>query len=278
MIHRLLLLFTLFVCGLSSLCPALLAEEQRPVAGCYGFQIGENRVLSTYLSPLRFHGTYFGVYGQWGKALPSNSERVIMNFRTSANFGNLYNPANTALMTGVDINASWGISWRKRFSNNLQFTAGGIGELEGGAFYLTRNSNNPVCALAALRVLGDLSLSYHFNIGRLPVLISDNCTLPLFGLFFSPQYGETYYEIYLGNRSNLLHPGWWGSDFRISNHLAFTLDFGKTAMELGYRFTFHNQYAENLTLRTLSHQFTIGIIPNGIGLKNRKKEHNYSLY
>ena len=109
------------------------------------------------------------------------------------------------------------------------------------------------------------------------MIISERVQFPLLGAFFSPGYGETFYEIYIGNHKNLIHCGWWGNNFGIGNLLSLKLDFGRTAMEIGYRYDYRSSFANNLVLRTAANNFVIGVIPGGLGLKKKNKT-NYALY
>lgn len=257
-------------------------EESRPVTGIYSLMFGRTSVQATYLSPLKYTGPQLAFTGSWSKALPFNPENAVMEFDGTASFCNLLNPAKTARMVGLNAEVSWDMAWRKRLPCNFQVTAGGGLNLHGGAYYLLRNSNNPVQAMANLSLMLTASASYHFNLGRLPVLVSDRVKLPSLGVFFCPEYGETYYEIYLGNHSGLAHAGWWGNNFRIENTLSVILDFGRTAMEIGYRVNAYNQWANHLNTRIVTNSFVIGIIPGGIGLKKHIDELPediiYSLY
>ena len=257
-------------------------NESRPVTGVYDLGIGSTAVKATYLSPLTYKGNLYTLNGQWSKALPFNPSSAIMNFEVDANFCNLLNPAKTARMVGLIGEFSWGMEWRKRLPENFQVTAGGGLNLMGGAYYLLRNSNNPVEALANVSLMISASASKHFKIGRLPILISDRVKLPSVGCFFSADYGETYYEIYLGKYKGLAHAAWWGNNFRIDNLLSVTLDFGRTAMTLGYRLNVYTQWANNLNTKTVTNSFVVGVIPGGIGLKKPKEktpdEVIYSIY
>lgn len=254
----------------------------RPIIGVYSLEIGGQSVLATYLSPLHYKGVRFAGSGRWSKALPFNPEHAIMDFDASLEWSSLMNPAKTARMIGLNATFSWGMSWRKKLPMNFQVTAGGAVGIGGGAYYLLRNSNNPVQTMG----YGDIdivgSVSKHFKIGKLPVLITDRVRIPSLGLFFCPGYGETYYEIYLGNHKDLIHAGWWGNNFRIDNLLSVTLDFGKTAMTVGYRYNLYTQWANNLNMKIHSNSFVIGVIPGGIGLKKRPvvipEERIYSIY
>lgn len=258
------------------------SESERPVTGDYSLEFGRTSVLATYLSPLKYSGNRFNLSGAWSKAMPFNPQSAVMEFDAEASFCNLLNEAGTSRMVGLNMAFSWDMAWRKKLPMDFQVTAGGGAELSGGAYYLLRNSNNPVQAIANFSFIITASASKKFNIGKLPLLISDRVKLPFAGLFFSPEYGETYYEIYLGNHKGLVHGGWWGNNFRIDNLLQVTLDFGRTAMSIGYRFNAYTQWANNLNTKIYTNSFVIGIIPGGIGLKKKSTVPNevkiYSLY
>lgn len=257
-------------------------EESRPVTGVYGLQIGSTSVKETYLSPLTYKGTQITVFGTWSKAMPFNPENAVMEFDLDGSFCNILNAAQTSRMIGLTADFSWDMAWRKRLPKDFQVTAGGGVDIMGGAYYLLRNSNNPVQAMANVSLMLTASASKHFTIGRLPVLVADRVKLPSLGVFFSPEYGETYFEIYLGNHKGLAHCGWWGNNFRIDNMLSVTLDFGRTAMLLGYRLNVNTQWANNLNTKIIYNSFVIGVIPGGIGLKKKQKNpelnENYAWY
>lgn len=246
-------------------------ELPRPVISTYNLEIGGMRALSTYLSPLYYDGVDFALSGSWTKAFNYSPERMLMRFEANVEVMNLYNPTHTARTLGAFANFNWGLAARWRFAEYWQASVGGMLDLYGGALYLTRNSNNPVSAIASTSLDLSASLSYRFDIGRLPVVVSDEVRIPTISGFFSPGYGEPYYEIYLGNHSRLAHFGWWGNAFGIDNLLSFKLDFGRTAMQIGYRLNLRTFWANNLNTQLLRNAFVIGVIPNGLGLKKKKQ-------
>ena len=262
-----LILFSSFNVCRSEECDS---ATSRPVIGVYSLETGRENVLATYLSPLHYTGTKWGLSGFWSKAMPFNPENAVMHFKGGANFSNLLNPAHTARMVGITADFAWGLEWRKRLPEDLQLTLGGELEVQGGAYYLLRNGNNPVEALFETSLNISASLSRPFRIKNLPFIVSDRISLPSAGIFFAPEYGETYYEIYLGNHKGLVHPGWWGNNFMVDNLFSITFDFGRTAAMIGYRFDMKTQWANQLNTKIMTHSFVIGIIPGGIGLKNKK--------
>ena len=253
-------------------------QKERTIIGFYNIETGRKYALSTYLSPFSYSGTNFAVSGLWTKALPMNPEHLTMAFEGRVNFGSFLNKPKTARELDVHAGVSWSLLWNKRLENNFMVGGGGIAGLHGGMLYLTRNGNNPVSADFCLGLgLGGFA-SWHTTIGRLPILITERPSIPLVNCFFMPQYGEPYYEIYLGNRKGLVHCGWWGNHFALDNLLSVSLDFGKTAMQVGYRFSMQSVAANHLVSNMVNHAFVIGVIPGGLGLKNKKKDTINPLY
>ena len=79
------------------------------------------------------------------------------------------------------------------------------------------------------------------------------------GAFFSPDYGELYYEIYLGNRDNLAHAAWFGNYFRLNNLLTADLRLGSTNLRLGYRGDILSTKENNIVTRRITHTLIIGV-------------------
>lgn len=261
---------------------SIIQGESRPVTGVYAIEVGRKKVLATYLSPLRYTGKDFTFSGAWSKAMPFNPQHALMHFNASTSFDSMLNPPQIARMVALSGSFSWGMSWRTRFPWQLQFTAGGAIGIDGGAYWLMRNGNNPIQAMASVNLVPRVSLGRPFKIGKIDFLVRDEVLLPSFSVFFSPEYGESYYEIYLGNHSGLIHAGWWGNNFRIDNLFSITFDFGRTAAMIGYRFKSDTQWANNLNTQIFTHNLVIGVIPGGIGLKPKARslpaETIYSLY
>lgn len=255
-----------------------VAYFSRPVIGNYRIEIGGRKALSTYLSPFFYSGTDYAVSGYWTKMLPQNPAHLAMYFEGKANLGDMLNPAHTAREIDLHANLRWGLEWQTRLNGRWLLGVGGDVGLYGGMLYLPRNGNNPVSAQFAAGISAMGHASKVVEIARFPILLSDRLTLPLLGGFFMPGYGEPYYEIYLGNHKGLAHFGWPGNRFGVDNLLSVTLDFGRTALEVGYRFSMQNEHANNLTTRIFNNALVVGIIPGGIGLKQPRKDIITPLY
>lgn len=262
-----LLIIIMTICASAFCTRAQIITEsgQRPVTSVYSFEIGQARDLSTYLSPLYYDGLDLALSGSWTKSFQRWPDRCVMRFGSSVNIQRMLNPAGTAMMWGLTARFNWGLLWRKTLLRDWQFTLGPMIDIYGGAMYLTRNSNNPVNALASAGLDLAGSVSYRFRLGRIPVEVADEVSVPTLSGFFSPQFGETYYEIYLGNRKGLAHFGWWGNAMGVDNLLSLKLSLGRTGLMLGYRFDLRTFRADALKTQLLRNAFVIGIIPNSSG-------------
>lgn len=255
-----------------------IKDRERPVIGFYNIEIGRKYALSTYLSPFSYGGINMAVSGLWTKAMPVNPEHLTMTFEGGMNFGSFLNKARTARELDVHGRFSWGMLWNKRLPGDFMVGGGGEAGFHGGVLYLPRNGNNPASADFCFGLVVTAFASWHATIGRLPILITDRPRIPLLNGFFMPQYGEPYYEIYLGNHNGLARFGWWGNHFALDNLLSVSLDFGRTAMQVGYRFSMQSVKANNLVSNMVNHAFVIGVIPGGLGLKNKKTNTVNPLY
>lgn len=232
---------------------------ERPINSVYSLEIGGARNLSTYLSPLYYEGTSYALAGSWTKIFNRWENRCRMRFEAGINYDHTLNPVKNSAMYGLTARFAWGLAWRKTFARDWEFTLGPMIDIYGGALYLPRNGNNPVTALASAGIDASASIRYKFNIGRIPVIVSDQANIPTLEGFFCPGYGESYYEIYLGNHKNLAHLGWWGNAWGINNLLSATIFFGKTGLQLGYRLDLRTFKANNLQTQVMRNAFVVGI-------------------
>lgn len=247
------------------------AVIERPVTSSYSLEWGSTTIVDTYLSPLKYNGQSLSLSGSWLKAMRQNPQRLIMSFDASIHASQALSPAKNSRLYEMGIGFSWSMLYRWRPIAGLQLAAGGSTMLDIGAIYLARNSNNPVSAQASIDIAVAGMASYSFKIGRLPICISDRLSLPIASAFFSPDYGETYYEIYLGNRSDLVHYGWWGNHFRFNNLLSADISLGNVALRIGYRMNIKSSFVNNINTHINSHALVFGLTSDWLNVTNPKE-------
>ena len=116
-------------------------------------------------------------------------------------------------------------------------------------------------------------LSWNTRLWRLPVMFRWQTSLPLAGVFFSPEYDELYYEIYLGNHSGLVHGAWPGNYFRWDNLVTADLDFSDTRLRLGFRSRILSSEVNHITTRIFSYAFVIGVSGDWLSVSKRRGLH-----
>ena len=190
------------------------ATVLRPVFAAYTVEWGSSHLTNTYLTPLKYDGWHAAFDYQRYQAMKFAPRDWTMRLSLNLSVDKTDNPARNASMWDIMLTADWGMMRKWRPAEGLTLAAGGSTEIELGCLYNARNGNNPASAKAAWTVNLTGFASYRTKLWRLPVTFTYQPTLPVTGVFFSPDYGELYYEIYLGDHSGLAHWAWWGNYLR----------------------------------------------------------------
>lgn len=250
----------------------------RPVATVISAQYGHASVLDTYLSPVRYGGHAMSLGYEAQQATGFAPERWTRQLSVGIDYDYTHNPAGNHTMHSLIVDGRWGMMrrWRDVLTPGLQFQLGGATQLRGGVLYNANNSNN----VASARIHWNVGLLgqaiYNTHIKRLPITVRYQAALPVMGVFFAPDYDEAYYEIYLGNRRNLAHLGWWGNRFDLDHMLSADLHLGNTILRIGYRNRVSTSWVNNISTRDMTHYIVIGLGGEflNIGVKNRNKLNN----
>ena len=112
--------------------------------------------------------------------------------------------------------------------------------------------------------------SLPIRLGRVPIVLRYQASLPVIGAFFSPEYDQSYYEIQLGNRERIVLPAWWGTRFDLDHTLSADLQLGATLLRLGYRNLIERSHVSHITTRVTTHAFVIGLGGEWMSLSGRK--------
>jgi hypothetical protein len=269
---------------LSSLCACVVAlsatahdadiddKPLRPVISAYTVEAGSSHIADTYLTPLKYAGWHVALHYERMQAMAFNPQNWVMqlDFQINGDRATYYKKGPE--MWYADIDARWAMMRRWHPVSKLTVGVGPGTELTLGAMYLKRNGNNPVAAKGAWTVNAAAYAAYNMKIGKLPVTLRYEASLPTLGVFFAPDYGELYYEIWLGNHSGLAHAAWWGNYFRLDNYLTADLRFGGTTLRLGYHNDILSTKSSGIVSERITHAFSIGVTTEWFSLPSKRKQ------
>lgn len=233
---------------------------------------GVSNVLDTYLSPLEYKGPEVRILRENMRMTRLMNGNVSAQNLLQAHVSYTHNPSQTGYMYAGLLNWSYTLHYQFRLNEQLKLLAGPTIDLNGGFVYNTRNSNNP----AQGKAYGSLGISgiaiYKFHIGNYPLVARYQANLPLLGAMFSPEFGQSYYEMFsLGHKGkNVLFTSLHNSP---SLRQMVTLDFPirKVTMRVGYVCDIQQAKVNHLKYHTYSHDFMIGFVKNFYLLKGKNR-------
>ena len=243
----------------------------RPVVSAYTLTAGHTDVTDTYLSPLSYDGWGLSLAYERMQAMKFNPDDWVARLKFSLDASHGTNFAGNGSMWRGDFSASWAMMHRWQIPARFTIGLGPAAIFSGGAIYNPRNGNNPAAAKASFTFGASAYASRLFCIAGKRILARLETTTPLIGAFFSQQYGELYYEIWLGNHSGLVHCAWPGSFRQFDTSLTADIQFGSCWLRLGYRNYFHSSQVCDITTRVISNSFIIGISGEWLSLRNTRR-------
>lgn len=257
---------------------AMAQEVVRPVISSYMFEAGSSSILDTYLSPVTNRGTHLRFEYERMQAMRFNPEKWIMQINAGVDYDNVHNPAGNHTEHSLMADFRWRMMrrWNDVFVPHLQLAVGGETMFRGGVIYKPANSNNVVSTKIHLAVGVTAMASCGVKVGNLPLTLRYQASLPMIGAFFSPGYGETYYEIYVGNRKGLAHFGWWANRFDMVNLFTVDMHLGGTVLRLGYRNRIESSWINHLNTQISTHAAVLGVGGEWLSLRKNRGENTTS--
>ena len=229
--------------------------------------LGSTKILDTYLSQEKFHGegfTFLSVSEPRGQVWSSIVQNQVHLTSAKDRAG------HESVLEG-SYNFMWGRYCRVyNISGMFDLRVGALGNLGLGFIYNTRNSNNPAQARLGLQIMPSAVTNYRFRIfspstrlGRLGrASLRYELDLPLAGVVFSPNYGQSYYELFSqGNYDHNIVPTTFVSAPCFRQQLSLSHKVNRSlAVSVGYLGDFQQLRVNNLKQHVLSHHFMLGIM------------------
>lgn len=222
--------------------------------------IGGVQILDTYLSPEEYSGTELR-YVSHTVRQRENSRwcRLLVH---QGSFSSSENRASNGNYVAGAYTFTYGLHRNWQFmGGRMNVRAGGQADLSGGFLYNTRNGNNPAQARLSLNVAPSAAVSYRFNIGSVPLRAQYEASVPLFGVMFCPNYGQSYYEIFTrGNYDRNCVPTTIGSAPSLRHMLTVDVTLHKTTLRVGWLGDWRQAKVNNLKYHEYSNLFMIGLV------------------
>lgn len=239
---------------------AVSAASQKPVEVYTLFGIGCSNQLDTYLSPMEYDGFQASfLTGRERRTHWANGNVSFQSLLQGA-FTHTQNPARTAKDWGgrLAYDAGWHYHWK--LTDRLSLKAGGLVGADLGFLYNARNSNNPAQGRFGFDVSASAGGSYRFKVRKLPVKVNYQADLPLMGAMFSPQYGQSYYELSEGNRDHNVCFSHLGNALSFRQLLTFDLEFSRASLRFGYMGDIRQSHVNGIRMHDINHSFMIGYV------------------
>ncbi|MDH8701518.1 hypothetical protein M2138_000864 [Dysgonomonadaceae bacterium PH5-43] len=240
------------------------------------FSIGNSNIYDSYLSPLQYKGSTYGLAYESIKMTKLLQNKVSLQHLIDLNVANTYNPARNAKNYFASLDYRFGMHYRFNPMKDL-FIFGGL-QANGliGGIYNTRNTNNPATAKAHINLNVSGLASYGFNVGKQPFLIRYQIDLPVMGGMFSPQFGQSYYEIYLDVDAQLYHFSSLHNHREIRNLLSLDIPLKHCTLRLSYSNWVYETEINDLNTKIISNSFCVGFSRNIFGVSGKKSKKYYN--
>ncbi len=231
---------------------------------------GFANVLDTYLSPYDYTGPAVHLQRQTERKVRACGIDSL-TFQTLMDIDCAFTENPAGNVDGYAGGLRYGLAWLKplgrlTFSTNqsaLSFFAGPQASAYIGAVYNERNGNNPAQAKADVMIDATAKAKWDFNLFHRRMTLAYQVYVPLIGLAFSENYGQSYYETFqLGHYDHNLviaHPANMPSMRQLLSLDIPVRKSSKTAIRISYAGYFMQSKFNQLRYHSYTHSFMIGL-------------------
>lgn len=254
-----------------ALLPAQESGVPLPVNHATLLGIGKSFLSDSYLSPLTYDGISFLLMHERIHATPYCNNQLLLQEAFFIETAVTKNPTSSAKEYYGNLHCSVNGLYPFLRAKKLRLLAGAGWNAALGGIYNIRNSNNP----------GSLKLSTNLNLAAMAVYNWRICTFrwqlstPVVGVFFSPEYGQSYYEIGLvKNGSGTIHLGSLHNQRRVHNYVTVDVALKNNTLRFGYRSDLYNTKVNGLITSIVSHHFVVGVAFESLHFGGREYRKN----
>ena len=237
------------------------AQKDSIIARSTLYGIGSTNLLDTYLSPMEYTGAELRFLRENRRQSKWMDGKTYRQSIFQANVSMMENKTGTG--SEFSFLANWNLAYHYRFLRNNQWEllVGPNLDLNGGMIYNFRNSNNPVNVKAYANLGASGMAIYRFHIKEYPFTLRYQLNIPLFGIMFSPEYGQPYYEMSLSKdfENNICFTSLHNQpSFR--QFLTLDIPIKQTNLRIGYVCDIQQAKVNHLKSHAWSHAFMLGFV------------------
>lgn len=253
-------------------------KPNKIVESTFSAGVGSSNVLDTYLSPLNYKGTELRLQYDRFRLTKMMGGKVGVQYQYSLFASNVKNDAKTAEEWAGMAYAALGYFYNANSQNafgvkNLSVMFGPQAEFGFGGVYNDRNSNNPANAKVYLDLKASAMVKYKLEILNYPLSLSNQISVPLVGLAFSPEYQQSYYEIFgLGYYGGVVNPTTFVSRPSLRNQFSADFPLNSSLIRISYLFEADQLKVNNLKFHSYSNIFMIGYVKHLFRLRGKYKK------
>lgn len=261
--------------GLAGLCwvavTPLVAQEgdslrtddpTRYVTRATLYGAGTTNVFDTYLSPQAYKGVDFRISRESVRMTRiGGGGKVWRQLFFQTDLGYTHNKVDNNNTLSLLANWNYGLHRRFPITHNFRLMAGGMADLNGGFVYNMRNGNNPAQARAYANLDASGGFLWDLRLARRPLNLRYQLNVPLLGVMFMPEYGQSYYEIFsLGHAGGVVNFTSLHNQPSLRQIISADYPVGRLKMRLAYIWDAQQAKVNGIKTHTYSHVFMVGFV------------------
>lgn len=244
----------------------------------FGISLQDN--VDTYLSNYKYKGG--GIHFNHESFRDARTGKYRWKYQVLFNSRIGYNLQESNIQLAGIIGCSWGGYHPFRIGKRLQLLAGAQIQLEGGALYNLSNSNNPVSAKLRTALAASGMAIYRFPVFKDEWTARYQLDIPIVGVMFAPEFGQSYYEISLGHTKGIVScayplnsPSW---RHMLSLDIPLHIKQRSTTLRLSYIADLYQSNINHIRCHMYHHAFTFGFVRTMFKIKRENNLKAYSPY
>lgn len=223
---------------------------------------GLTNQYDSYLSPMEYSGVQLDLLYARERLIGRKQEHPHLCHQSLLNL-QLHTSTNISKVSrfmGGDIHydAGWYYNWWHVGTPRLSIRAGGQAGTTIGGLYNNHSGNNPANAHAAVRASASVGAQYILPLRRTQLNFRYQADLPMLGAAFSPDYGQSFYELWKhGYYHNICLTSLINA-FSLRQLALFGIRLPHSTLTFGYKADIRQAKLNNLRQHQYAHTFMIG--------------------